>query len=207
MASTAELNELLDPLDLFGGQANRLASDIQGELADIGLQLERDFFNQLREDEAPVREARNQALGFLQQVQQGEAQLPSDPALPFQQQNALRDIRRAAAARGKFFSGGRLEAEQDALAQLQSRDTSSQLNRLLNLAGFQTQDLLGSNQLIAQNTDAQVNQLQNIGAIRQAGNIGQSNALLNLFDQGAGVFGDSVGLNRQAGQLVNQRGG
>lgn len=187
MVDIASLNEALDPLDIFGGQANRLAGQIQGELADIGLALERDFFNQLREDEAPVREVRNQALDRIQRIQRGEATLATDPSLGFRQENVLRDIRASAAAQGKFGSGGRLVAEQDALAQLASQDTGQQVNRLLNLAGFETGDLLSSNQIIASNTDAQANQLQNIGAISQSRDVGRSNALFNVLGQGSQI--------------------
>lgn len=189
MVDTARMNEILDPLDLFGGQANRLASDIQSQLAQIGLDLERDFFNQLREDEAPVRDVRNQALEQLRLVQTGEAQLPQDPSLGFRQANAQRDIGTASAARGKFFSGGRQVAEQDAFAQLASDDTNRQLSRLLNLSGFETQDLLGSNQLIAQNTDSQGNLQNNLSGINNASKIGQSNALLNVFGQSSQLAG------------------
>jgi hypothetical protein len=189
--NTGELNEDLDPLDLFGGQANRLATGIQAQLADIGLQLERDLFSQLREDEAPVRGARNQALDFLRGIEQGTSTLPQDPSLDFRRSNALRDIGQNAAARGKFFSGGRLKAEQDALGSLESQDVNSQLSRLLNLAGFETGDLLGSNQLIAANTDSQANQMQNANAIRGARDVGRSNALFSFLNQGSQVAGSA----------------
>ena len=189
MVDTAKLNQILDPLDLFGGQANRLAGDIQEELAGIGLDLERDFFQQLREDEAPVRDVRNAALQFLQQIQTGEAQLPQDPSLPFQIDQGVTDIGQAAAARGKFFSGGRQVAEQDVRAQLTGQDTSQQLNRLLNLSGFETQDLLNSNSLIAQNTDAIANQQSNVNAVNRASRVGQSNQIFNILGQGSQLAG------------------
>jgi hypothetical protein len=189
MVDTARLNEALDPLDLFGGQANRLASDLQAELAELGLELERDFFQQLREDEAPVRDVRNQALAFLQAIESGDAQLSADPNLQFRESQVLEQIGKSAAAQGKFGAGGTRLAEQDALAQLTQQDTQSQLNRLLNLSGFQTQDLLGSNALIAQNTDSQANQLANINAINQAGSLGQSNAIFNVLNQGSRLAG------------------
>ena len=193
----ARFNESIDPLDLFGGIANRQAGEIQSELAEIGLQLERDFFNQLRDDEAPVRDVRNQALQFLQGIQDGSTSLQQDPSLGFRQDNAARDIRTAAAATGKFNSGGRLVAEQDARAQLASEDTGSQINRLLNVAGFETGDLLTNNQLIAQNTDARINQGQNIAAINQSSDLGRSNALFNGFGQAAQVGGQIIDRRRR----------
>lgn len=195
MASTARLNEFLDPLDLFGGQANRLAQDIQSQLARMGLDLERNFYNQLREDEAPVREARNAALAALQGLQDGSYQLPVDPSLEFRERQALEDINKAAAAQGKSLAGGTRMAEQDALAGLRSASTQSQLNRLLNLAGYQTDDLFGSNSLISANTNAQANQLQNMNAINQAFSIGQSNAIFNTLGQGARFAGAVIPRN------------
>lgn len=190
--SMAELNEGLDPLDLFGGQANRLAADIQKQLAEMGLELERDFFSQLREDEAPVRDVRNEALTFLQQLQSGQATLPDDPSLGFQQQNAITDINKAAAAGGKSLAGGTRMAEQDALAQLQSQSTNNQLNRVLNLAGFETRDLLGQNSLIAQSTDSQANQMSNIGGINASFGLGRSNAIFDAIGQGTRLAGSVI---------------
>jgi hypothetical protein len=208
--STASLNETLDPLDLFGAQAGRQAADIQTQMADMGLQLERDFFNQLREDEAPVRDVRNQALDFLQGIQSGTESLTADPSLGFRTENAVRDIGTSAAAAGKFNSGGRLVAEQDASAQLASQDTGSQINRLLNLSGFETGDLLANNQLIAANTDSQANQMQNLAAIDQSRGVGRSNRLfggLGQVSQIAGQFirdGRDRDRNQGGGQIAGQ---
>lgn len=188
-------NEFFDPLDLFGGQANRLARDVQRQLAQMGMDLESDFFNQLREDEAPVREARDAALAALRGLEDGSYQLPTDPALAFQERNALQDINKAAAAGGKSLAGGTRMAEQDALGGLRSQSTNQQLNRLLNLAGYQTQDLLGSNQLIAANTDAQANQRQNMSAINNAYRVGQSNAVFDVLGQGARFAGSVIPRN------------
>lgn len=192
MVDLADLNEGLDPLDLFGGQANRMAKDIQSQLAAMGLELERDFFQQLREDEAPVREARNAALAALRGLETEEFQLPQDPSLGFQESQALEDINKAAAASGKSLAGGTRMAEQDALAGLRSQSTRNQMNRLLNLAGFQTNDLVGQNSLIAANTDAQANQMQNMNAINNAYNVGQSNAVFNTLGQGARFAGSVI---------------
>ena len=128
MADLAGINELLDPLDLFGGQANRQASELQIKLGQMGLDLERDLFATLREDEAPVRNVRNQALQFLRQIQSGEAQLGQDPSLPFQQQNIMEQIGKSSSAQGKSLAGGTRIAEQDALAALQSQSTNNQMN-------------------------------------------------------------------------------
>lgn len=209
MVDLAGLNEGLDPLDLFGGQANRLANDLQSMLAQMGLDLERDFFAQLREDEAPVREARNAALAALQGLEDGSYQLPQDPALRFQERQAMEDISKASAAGGKSLAGGTFEAKQDALASLRSQSTNQQINRLLNVAGYQTKDLLGSNSLIAANTDAQANQMQNLGAIKNAYNIGQSNAIFNTLGQGARFAGSVIpqGTNQPAADPYGGHGG
>lgn len=201
----ATWNEVADPLDLFGGQASRMAADIQSQLAEMGLTLERDFYNQLREDEAPVREARNAALAALQGLQDGSYQLPEDPALALQERNALTDINKMAAAQGKSLAGGTFEAQQDALGALRSNSTQKQLSRLLNLSGYQTNDLLGSNSLIARNTDSQANQMQNLNAINQSYDIGQSNAVLNVMGQGSRFAGSVIpqsGNQPQPGRML-----
>ncbi len=198
MADLAGINELLDPLDLFGGQANRQASELQIKLGQMGLDLERDLFGTLREDEAPVRNVRNQALQFLRQLQSGEAQLGQDPSLPFQQQNIMEQIGKSSAAQGKSLAGGTRIAEQDALGALQSQSTNNQMNRLLNIAGFETGDLLQNNSLIAQNTDSQANIMGNMNALNNANRIGQSNGIFNIIGQGSQLAGSLIG-NRGAG--------
>lgn len=191
--SRESLNQFLDPLDLFGGQAATEAHNLQARLAELGLNLESDFFNQIRDQQAPVRNARDAALQFLRQVQSGESELPADPSLGFQEDNALRDISKISAAQGKSLAGGTRIAEQDALATLKSQSTQNQLNRILNIAGYQTNDLLNGNSLIAQNTDSQANLSSGINSLNNASRIGQSNAIMNLGAQGGRLAGSVLG--------------
>lgn len=189
MVDTARLNEILDPLDLFGGQANRLAADVQAQLASLGLDLEKKFYKQLRADEAPVRNARNLAIDFLNRLQRGEATLGTDPRLASQQRELSRNIGQRSAALGKSLSGQRFLDEQQGYAQLESQSTNDRLNRILNLAGFQTRDLVNQNALLEQNTNSLANQSQNVFAARQSGQVGQQNAIFNGLGQAAGAFG------------------
>ena len=187
MAQT--LNELADPGDLFGYRSSKLSSELKAKLASMGLDLQTDFFSQLREDEAPTRDARNAAIDALRGIGDGTYQFPDDPALAIQQNQAITDIGKASAASGKSFSGGARIAEQDALGALASNSRRNQLDRLLGVAGFQNNSLLDSNQLIGANISSQGNQQQNLNAINQAGGIGKSNAIFNVFNQGSRVAG------------------
>ena len=193
----AEGNQLLDPLDLFGGQAARQASDIQLQLGDLGLQLQREFFNVLQADQAPVLATRDAAIGQIQGLRQG-GEIPLDPSLQYQIGEQQRQLGTNLAARGKFNSGQRYVGEQDIAAGLTSQNVNQGVNRLLNLAGFQTSDLLNSNALLGQNVNAQAGQMQNQGAIQAAGRIGQLNAFNNLLGNAAGFAG------QYGGNLFNQ---
>jgi len=189
-------NQVSDPLDLFGGQASRTASKLQLDLGKLGLQIQQEFFNQLRADTEPVRATRNAAIGAIQGLDRGGT-LPTDPVLGYQIGQAQDKIRAGAAARGKFNSGGRYMAEQDTVAGLTSQDLSANMNRLLNLAGFETSDLINSNQLLQQNVNQQATQMGNLGAIEASGIMGQQNAFSNMLGNAAGFAGMYASSNRK----------
>ena len=196
----AEANQILDPADFFGGQASRQASEIQLALGRLGLGIQQEFFDQLRQDQAPVRTTRDAAIAAIANLDNGGS-LPASPGLEYQQRQAQDNIRAAMAAGGKFNSGGRYAYEQDALSSLASQDQNQSINRLLNLAGFQTGDLINSNQLLQNNVNSQSQQLANQGAVRASGIMGQFNAFNNLLGNAsgfAGLYGNRL-FNNQSG--------
>lgn len=174
------LDRFKDPLDLFGNKATDQATAIQQQFSQLSLGLQRDFFDQLRDDQAPVRETRNLAIDRLQ----NNAPLPDDPNLGFQTSEGLRAIRNQAAARGKLNSGGRFRTEQDFVSGLNAQSTGNQLNRLLNIAGFQTTDLNQNNALTQSNLAGQTNSLLGLGDIRAGGIVAQNNNRNNLINTG-----------------------
>lgn len=145
---TNEVADFLDPGDIMGRGASEEAYKIQVRLLREALGLRKGLFKDLRKDAAPVRAARDEVLGMIGGLRDGTHSLALDPSLGYQTDEALKNIRNQAAARGKFNSGGRFMAEQDAIGSLTSQSVNQSMNRLLNSAGFNTSDLTTNNQLL-----------------------------------------------------------
>ena len=178
-----------DPLDIFGGRAQTQASEIETLLNNEGLDLQRELFRLLLGDQAPVLDARNQALGLLQGLDDGSFDPFLDPSLSFQREEGLRDIRNRAAASGKFNSGQRYIDEQNFEGGLRSDAINQAVSRILNLAGFSTQDVSTTNPILGSNIGAQGGLLQNQGRINANSIIGQANARNRGLNTGAGILG------------------
>jgi hypothetical protein len=176
---------LADPLDLFGIRANQTAEDIHNALVSStrrGLDEQRRQLGEIERLNEPFRrEALESALPSLRALATGEGETGFQPSRLFQLQKeqGQRDIRRQAAAAGKFGSTQRQEQEADLvsglaredlerferglLAQLQAGIGSTQAlsaaGQTLGAAGAALHSNLGAQQNIAQ---------QNLGAQRQA---------------------------------------
>lgn len=185
--------QLEDPLDLFGGRAQERATQVETALNREGLQLQRELFDQLMADQAPVISARDEALSLLQMLQGGEFEPFQDPSLDFRRREGLRDIRNAAAAQGKFFAGERFLNEQDLEAGLASDSIGRAINQILNLAGFSTADVASTNPTIASNVGARGGILQNLGGVQARGIIGRANARNQGLNTGATLLGYGFG--------------
>ena len=187
----SNLTDILDPGDIFGAKAREQAGDIQLEASRDVLALQRDIFNRLREGEAPVRAARDEALAILTALDRGEGVLTTDPNLQFQEREQIRNLRAAGAAAGKLNSGQQLIGEQETRAGLASADIQQQLGRILNLSGFTTEGNVSANQLL-QSAGENVAQAQiDVGTARaaeQLNRVNTQNRLLNTAVQGAGYF-------------------
>lgn len=186
------VSDILDPGDVFGREATEVAGEIDMRLMEEALNLRKELFGELRETQEPVRGARDEALGMIRGLRTGDFSLPQDPTVPFQTEEASRNIRNMMAARGKLNSGGRLMAEQDAAAQIASQDINRNINRLLNMAGFSTGDLSSSNALLTgaaggiAGSQIGLNQAASNAAIR---NQNVTNQMLNTgLTLGAGLW-------------------
>ena len=175
---------LKDPLDLFGGRAQERATDIQATLSSEGLDLQRALFNQLFEDQAPIREARDRAIGLLDNLE-----FSPDPSLDFRREEGLRDIRQQQAALGKLGAGERFVREQDFESRLAGEDLNQALSRILNLAGFSTQDLTQTNPVLQQNIGSQADLMNRLGFIRGNDIVGRSNIRNQAINSGFGLLG------------------
>lgn len=177
-----------DPIDLFGTHSNEQAAAYTRQASEEALQLQKDLFNQLYGDAAPVRESRDAALGLLRGIQEGTFTPSASPGLGYRVGEAVGDVRAQAAARGKLYSGGREMAEQDVTSRAVQQDYNDAVNRLLNLAGYSTQDLNTQNALLQQNVGSQGNQLFNQGIQNANQQINRQN-----FYQDVGSAGSAIG--------------
>lgn len=162
---------------LIGGSASKSAASKQANAANAATALQREIWNQTREDQTPYREAGYNALrqlGDFQEPSLRAMDVMDEPGYQFGLQQGLGNIQNTAAARGGLYSGNALKALTqygndyattkygDAWNRLNSQ-SNTRWNRLASLAG------------VGQTANSQVAQAgQNYA--NQAGNIGMSNA-------------------------------
>ena len=181
-----------DPGDLFGGQASADAAQLQEDAAYQNYILQKGVFDKLWADQGPMRETRDTALGAIDDINNGGS-VPFGPGYQAQKRNLLDSNARGYAARGKLLSGERLTADQQGVSRLASNETQKGTNRLLNLAGFSTQDMTNQNQLLQRNINSQSTALNDIGAARASGLMGEQNAMNDLFGTAAAAGGYAYG--------------
>lgn len=169
--------------ELMGG-GSATAAKYGQQAALQGLNLQQQQYNSLQRDAAPVQNVRDLALARIGLINNGQYTPMAEPDLAYRQKLANEQISQGAAARGKYDSGGRYMAQQDAMAGLASQSMGNQLSRLGNLAGFATGQDLTQNSLIGNNRSLQGNAYQSGSTQKAAGTIGQSNALSDLLSSG-----------------------
>jgi hypothetical protein len=192
-----DLGRIGDPADLFGKRATDQATDFQRILSAEALALQQEFADVLRADGAPVRETRDLAINRLLS---GRG-LPQDPSFSYQRDELVNRLNRGAVAGGKYNSGQRLMDMQDLEGGLASQSTTQGMNRLLNIAGFNTRDLTNQNTLLQNNINQQGNAIQFDGALQTANRVGNLNNVTNGITQGVSL-GSGIYNNRRYNDLV-----
>lgn len=203
---------------LISSQASKSAANKQSKSADAATQVQKDMYDQTRNDLGGYRDAGTTALNQLmggmgqngQFMQSYSGQdIYDDPSYKFRLQQGRDSIQSGAAAQGGLLSGATQKAllnyGQDAASQeygnAYSRfnaDQTNQYNRLANLVGVgqnaaaQTGNAgLQTGQAIANNTMAGAN-------ASAAGTIASANAWANAGQQ-LGTMGAAYMQNRNAG--------
>jgi hypothetical protein len=185
---------------LFGSRAASKAADTQVAAADRAAELQAEQFRQLREDQAPYREAGYNALANLQRTagnvpaafKFGDYEFKADPGYGFRLSEGQKALERNAAARGGLISGRALKEATRFGQEMGSQEFGNAFNRALT----------------SYNTDvARENQLYN----RQAAMSGIGQTATNLVGQagqnyatGAGGALGSYGTN--VGNLMTSAG-
>lgn len=184
----------LDPGDWLGTQAPKDAADIQERAAERNYELQSEMFNRLWDDQGATRTTRDTALSGINRLNEGGS-IPFSPSYDIARRDMLDNNARNYSARGKLLSGERLLADQQGATQLASNEVQSGTNRLLNLAGYSTQDLTNQNQLLGHNVGQQGQALVDQGTAKASGIMGQQNAYNDLMNTGAQVGGYFYGGN------------
>ena len=149
---------------------------------DQATQLQREMYQQTREDQAPYREAGYNALAQMQRTagnvpgafKFGAGDYQADPGYAFRLSEGQKALDRQAAARGGLISGGALKAAQRYGQEMGSQEYGNAYNRALT----------------SYNTDvARENQLYN----RQAGLAGIGQTATNLVGQAGQNYATNVG--------------
>jgi hypothetical protein len=133
-------------------QAATQAADVQKQVADQQTALQREMYQQTREDQAPWRQAGVNALGVMQQTagnvpgafKFGAADFQTDPGYAFRLSEGRRALAHTAGARGGLVSGQTLKGMQDYAQNAASQEYQNAYNRAF--TGYGT-DVARENQL------------------------------------------------------------
>ena len=169
-------------------KAAQSAAAATAAATDEATQLQREMYQQTREDQAPYREAGYNALAQMQRTagnvpgafKFGAGDYQADPGYAFRLAEGQKALDRQAAARGGLISGGALKAAQRYGQEMGSQEFGNAYNRAL--TGYNT-------------GVASENQLYN----RQAALSGIGQTATNLVGQAGQNYGTSVG-----NALINQ---
>lgn len=178
---------------LLGGhmqsQAAGRSSDAMRNASREQLALQREMWQQGREDITPWREAGAGALGDLQAMLSGEYDITTDPGYQFQLEQGQRAIDASAAARGNLMSGRTLRELTGFGQGLASQEYANRFNRLASLAGV-GQASASQSASLGQNFANQGGEaIYNAGQARASGYLGQANAWSNAINQGTQLYG------------------
>jgi hypothetical protein len=128
------------------------ASDVQKQVSDQQIALQREMYEKTREDQAPYRTAGYNALAEMQRTagnvpgafKFGAGDYQADPGYAFRLSEGQKSLDRQAAARGGLISGGALRAAQRYGQEMGSQEFGNAYNRAL--TGYNT-DVARENQL------------------------------------------------------------
>jgi hypothetical protein len=180
---------------LFGSRSASKAADVQAGAADRAAELQREMFQQTREDQAPYRQVGYNALANLQRTagnvpaafKFGDYEFKADPGYGFRLSEGQKALDRQAAARGGLISGGALKAATRFGQDMGSQEFGNAYNRAL--TGY--------------NADvARENQLYN----RQAALAGIGQTATNLVGQAGQNYANAAGNMITGGAAANAAG-
>jgi len=180
---------------LVGANASKSAAKTQAAAAGQASDLQREIFQQTREDQEPWRQAGINALGVMQRTagnvpgafKFGAGDYQADPGYAFRLSEGQKALDRSAAARGGLISGGALKAATRFGQDMGSQEYQNAYNRAL--TGYNT-------------GVASENQLYN----RQAGLAGIGQTATNLVGQAGQNYATNAG-NLMTGSAAAQAAG
>lgn len=188
------------------GDAAGYASRVQADAAAAATNLQREQFNQTREDNAPLLASRNDALSQIQNLLKNPNGITNDPGYQFGMDQGTRALNSGAASRGMTYSGAAGKALSRFGQDYAGTKLDASYNRLSNLAGM---GQVGANN----NQTAGMNYANNAGnnligaanaggAAAMSGARGWGNALnsVSAYGQRNGWFGGNP-LIPQAGDV------
>lgn len=203
---------------LISSNASSSAAKKQAKSADAASQIQKDMYDQTRNDLSGYRDAGNTALnqlmggmgegGRFMQTYSGQ-DIYDDPSYKFRLNEGLNSVQSGAAAQGGLLSGATQKAlanyGQEAASQEYGNaynrfnaDQTNQYNRLANLVGVGQNAAAQTGNAGLQTGQAIANNTMGAGNALAAGSIASSNAWANAGQQ-LGTMGAAYMQNRNAG--------
>lgn len=172
-------------------QAAGRASDAMQDASREQLALQREMWQQGREDTAPWRQAGEQAIGDMQNMLSGNYDLTTDPGYQFRLEQGTNALDASAAARGNLFSGRQLKALTEYGQNFGSNEYNNRFNRLASMSGMGQVSSGQAANLGSNYANQMGGSIYDAGQARASGYMGQQNAWQNALNQGMYAYGQS----------------
>lgn len=190
---------------LLGASSAKSAAKAQTKAADAQAQVQREMYEQTREDLSPWRESgqtANQAanamlgLGAAPTVDGQQWSFETSPGYTFNLQQGMNALDASAATRGGLLSGATLKAAQEYGAGLASNEYWNTYNALAGQSTVGQNAAAQTGSAAGQAASGISNALANAGNATAAGYTGTANALSGAMGNALGAYQYSTLLNK-----------
>lgn len=185
----------------IGSSASKKASEEMAKAIRYAAKLQKQMYDQSREDQAPWRIAGQGAVNALwQKIQKGPGDFYEDPGYQFRRTEGERSLTRNAAARGSVLSGAQLKSMERYNQDYASNEYNNFLNRYYqslnpyqSLAGLGQTGVANQNAVGVQYANMMGNTAIQGGNAAAAGYINQANAWMNGIQNAAAGAASAMG--------------
>jgi hypothetical protein len=167
----------------FQSRAASKAADAQLKAARESNALQKQMYDQQREDLAPWREAGSNALTQAQGLLANPSAIQSDPGYQWRLQQGMQGLNNSAGGSGGVYSGRQMRNALNYGQGMATNELGAAYNRYASMAGLGQASATNSANAAGQYGQNVGDTMQNMGNARASGTIGAANSWTNALQQ------------------------